>query len=46
MGKNATIVKDMLRFGLEALAVVQNPLDAANLLNLLDLVTDDVAPNA
>jgi hypothetical protein len=45
MGTNATIVKDMLRFSLEALAVVQNPLDAANLLNLLDLVTDEAAPN-
>lgn len=44
--KNATVVQDMARFALEALAVVQNPLDAANLLNLLDLVTDDVPANA
>jgi hypothetical protein len=44
--KNATVAKDMARFALEALAVVQNPLDAANLLNLLDLVTDDVPANA
>lgn len=42
MAKNPTFVKDTIRFSLEALAVVQNPLDAANLLNLLDLVTDDV----
>ena len=40
--KNATLAKDMAKFALEALAVVQNPLDASNLLNLLDLVTDDV----
>jgi hypothetical protein len=40
--KNATLAKDMGKFALEALAVVQNPLDAANLLNLLDLVTDEV----
>lgn len=45
MERNSTVVKDMLRFSLEALAVVQNPLDAANLLNLLDLVTDEAAPN-
>ena len=44
--KNATLAKDMARFALEALAVVQNPLDAANLLNLLDLVTDDVPGSA
>jgi hypothetical protein len=44
--KNATLAKDMARFALDALAVVQNPLDAANLLNLLDLVTDDVPATA
>jgi hypothetical protein len=32
----------MTKFALEALAAAQNPLDAANLLNLLDLVTDEV----
>jgi hypothetical protein len=44
--KNATVARDMARFALEALAVVQNPLDAANLLSLLDLVTADVPANA
>lgn len=42
MGRNQTFLKDAAMFALDALAVVQNPLDAANLLNLLDLVTDDV----
>jgi hypothetical protein len=46
LARNATLAKDMAKFALEALAVVQNPLDAANLLNLLDLVTDDVAATA
>ncbi len=44
--KNATLAKDVVKFALEALSVVQNPLDAANLLNLLDLVTDDVPATA
>lgn len=46
LAKNATLAKDVVKFALDALAVVQNPLDAANLLNLLDLVTDDVPATA
>lgn len=46
LAKNATFAKDVVKFALDALAVAQNPLDAANLLNLLDLVTDDVPAQA
>jgi hypothetical protein len=41
MAPNPTLALDVGRFALDALAVAQNPLDAANLLNLLDLFTDE-----
>jgi hypothetical protein len=42
MARNTSLAMDITTFALEALSAVQNPLDAANLLNLLDLVADDV----
>lgn len=42
MARNPTLARDVGKFALDALAVAQNPLDAANLLNLLDLFTDEV----
>lgn len=42
LARNHTFIEDVMKFTLDALAMAQNPLEAANLLNLLDLVTDEV----
>jgi hypothetical protein len=42
MALNPTLARDVGKFALEALSVAQNPLDAANLLNLVDLFADEV----